>query len=197
MIQYLKTQSPFYRDRGGIQLLLDGYEGWRPYYGDDVKLGDILSTLTLILLCCMALSCFFSSSNILSTSVVISDDSNEDLLPGRYRHGLRLLNRDEVLSLPEVEFGLERVLVSEENETCGGSNMTNEMKKCSCNSGDISLVSINESDQDSISLPDTPTIPISRPKNSVTFKPYIGIRNPWSFQKALFGICFRLSHSTS
>jgi len=30
--------------------------------------------------------------------------------PGRYRHGLRLLNEDEVLALPEVEFSLARAL---------------------------------------------------------------------------------------
>lgn len=95
-------------------MLLDGYNGWvPPDYNDDISPMDVLSMMALILLCCMTLSCLISSVNLASTSGIIVIDghpgnnngnNDEDLLPGRYRHGLRLLNTVEVLSLPEIEY---------------------------------------------------------------------------------------------
>merc|ERR1712038_1890641 len=79
------------------------------------------------------LSCIFATNNITNAGTVIVHDNNnqneedEDLLPGRYRHGLRLLNREEVLSLPEIEYKSERIMFiqnqgggSDNDGSCGG-----------------------------------------------------------------------------
>lgn len=147
-------------------MLIDGYEGWNPYYSDDVEIANVLSMIALILLCLMTLSCIFSSANVASTGLVTVDrDGDEDLLPGRYRHGLRLLNRDEVLTLPEVEFGLERAMNSEEDgiddDNESSSNLKSENSTVKCNHGSkVSLVSMNENDDDSISLSNTAACPL-------------------------------------
>jgi len=116
MMTRLRRQPQFSHDEGGLKVLLDGYEGWIPDYDDDMTPLDILSLISLCLILCIALSCI-TTNNVTSMTggVVIVEGlrrgaNGEELLPGRYRHGLRLLNPEEVLSLPEVEFGLESAL---------------------------------------------------------------------------------------
>ena len=100
---------------GGPIILLDGYQGWIPGYDyDAASIWDIILLCCLCFLCCLSLSCLFGgnvarAANGSGTGVVVVG-GGERRLPGRYRHGLRLLNRDEVECLPEIVFGLERVL---------------------------------------------------------------------------------------
>ena len=47
---------------------------------------------------------------------------NEGTNPGRYRHGLRLLNVDEVEELPEIEFGNSELANKESAETTKGGD---------------------------------------------------------------------------
>ena len=155
LISTLNKQPEFIRYRGGPQLLIDSYEGWNPYYNDDVELADILSAIALIILCCMTLSCVFSSSNMVSAGVVLVDEDNEDLLPGRYRHGLRLLNRDEVLSLPEVEFTLERALINDENN----GDVCHKLVDDTCCSNEKS----ESNSSDSISESNSTATPVASP----------------------------------
>lgn len=173
MIDKLKQQPSSSYLEGGLRLLLDGYDGWIPDYDETVTPIDILTILALVLFCCMTLSCIFSTSGMtaIDNGVVVvnnNDDNNEELLPGRYRHGLRLLNREEVLSLPEVVFGLEKVMILEENK-CAGMDMgggkstgmdmddgeesieavvsvTDMQHCCNTSTSHISLVSLHESD---------------------------------------------------
>jgi len=46
---------------------------------------------------------------------------NEGTNPGRYRHGLRLLNEDEVKDLPEVEFGTAELVSQDVEKGSSGS----------------------------------------------------------------------------
>merc|ERR1712038_924965 len=113
--------------------------------------------IVLMLLCCMTLSCIFATNNITNAGTVIVHDNNnqneedEDLLPGRYRHGLRLLNREEVLSLPEIEYKSERIMFIQ-NQGGGSDN------DGSCGSG---------SDHGSLSANNSVSSPISISRNHV------------------------------
>lgn len=96
---------------GGPIILLDGYQGWIPGYDyDAASIWDIILMTCLCFLCCLSLSCLFGGNVSRAASGVVVVGDGDRRLPGRYRHGLRLLNRDEVECLPEIEFGLERVL---------------------------------------------------------------------------------------
>ena len=122
MVEQLKQQPQISYRNGGIRILVDAYNGWIPNNNEDVTTMDVLSLTALIFLCCMTMSCLFTTSNMTATAnanggVVVIDGNNrnrngreeDDLLPGRYRHGLRLLNREEVLSLPEIEYKSEKL----------------------------------------------------------------------------------------
>jgi hypothetical protein len=149
-LQRLKSQSSIAYYQGGMQCLLDVYDGWNPYFDDDVTTGDVISIIILIVICCMTISCLFSTSNMTAPFVFAGDSDDEDLLPGRYRHGLRLLNREEVVTLPEVEFKLEEALTD--------SGLGRSQDNCcqrEMSSGSISLVPMSDSnhhDVDAVSL---------------------------------------------
>ena len=112
MRSILSEQSPESHQAGGFRILLDGYQGWVPGYEgyDSATVLDIIILTALSFICCLSLSCVFGSNVHNAGTVVVVEEGNERRLPGRYRHNLRLLNRDEVESLPEIRFGLERVL---------------------------------------------------------------------------------------
>ena len=126
-----KQTRKSYED-GGLVVLLD-QRGWIPGYDyDGATIADLILITVLGFLCCVSMSCLFSS-NVRSAGVVIVEAGDaERRLPGRYRHGLRLLNRNEVERLPEVEFGLDRVL---DGDGMGKGGETNERVGTS---GDVS-----------------------------------------------------------
>jgi len=107
----LENQSRKSYQEGGLVILLDGYQGWIPGYDyDGATIWNVVIMTALSFLCCLSLSCLFGSNVRASGVVIVEAGDAERRLPGRYRHGLRLLDRDEVECLPEVEFGLDRVL---------------------------------------------------------------------------------------
>lgn len=148
MIQKLKTQPQSSLYNGGIRVIIDAYDGWIPDYNDHITPMDILSMIILMLVCCMTLSCIFATSNITSAGTVIINDNNndedEDLLPGRYRHGLRLLNREEVLSLPEIIYKSEEQIPHLHEEeisveiSIGDTNLELQEDKKLCNDNESS-----------------------------------------------------------
>lgn len=99
ILEHIHQQSPESIENGGFEILLDAY---------DEKNHDSLDpTIHLlvffVLIFCV---CAFCSIVAINTYVDSRSDSREEtnLLPGRYRHGLRLLNREEVLLLSRVEY---------------------------------------------------------------------------------------------
>ena len=116
MLNKLNHQPRASYNQGGFRIFIDGYRGWVPGYDDPYDINMILDVIvitTLMFICCFSLTCLFSSNvNMAARGAVTVVESGDQArrLPGRYRHGLRLLNRDEVECLPQVEFGLERVL---------------------------------------------------------------------------------------
>lgn len=161
---------------------MDGYDGWIPSYDDEVTPLDIVSIISLLLLCCMALSCLSTTSNLTappSAGILVVDgthDGDENLLPGRYRHGLRLLNREEVLSLPEVAFGLERVLGVDAVGCCdGGVSGDNDEGE---GDGDISLTPLlnenndNDEDKDSSLMMNEAAAAASNPSSELIEQPF-------------------------
>jgi hypothetical protein len=120
----LDMQSPDSKQNGGIKILIDDYEGWVP--GDDERtILEVITVTALCMLSCICLSFVFTQN----VHIRVADDSDSRNIqrrrPGVYRHGLRLLNSDEVLNLPEVEFQLERALRSD-NYKLGGKFTVNE-----------------------------------------------------------------------
>jgi len=110
----LAQQSQQKYKEGGLRLLLDGYQGWTPGYNDydAATVWDVIIITFLSFICCLSLSCLFTE-NITrgaGTVVVVEPGSGARQRPGRYRHNLRLLNREEVESLPQVEFSLNVAL---------------------------------------------------------------------------------------
>jgi hypothetical protein len=154
MIDKLKQQPQESHDSGGLRILVDGYDGWIPSYDDQVTPLDIVSIISLLLLCCMALSCLSTTSNLTaqaSAGILVVDgnhDGDENLLPGRYRHGLRLLNREEVLSLPEVAFRLERALGVDDVGCCDGFVTGDNANADVDVDGDISLTPLLDENND-------------------------------------------------
>mmetsp|Transcript_7826 Transcript_7826/g.11494 ORF Transcript_7826/g.11494 Transcript_7826/m.11494 type:complete len:635 (-) Transcript_7826:48-1952(-) len=118
MFKRLSKQPNHSYEEGGLRLLLDSYQGWIPG-GDEsfdvMTLWDVIAVTTISFFVCLCLSCLFTVNiNTRAGDVVVvepgqgrGESANR---PGRYRHGLRLLNTDEVMSLPEVTFGLEQAL---------------------------------------------------------------------------------------
>jgi len=80
---------------------------------------------------CLSFICAASCLCILSTDVSPPDNMvlvNEGTNPGRYRHGLRLLNVDEVEELPEVEFGNSELADKGPSETTKGGEKKSSTK---------------------------------------------------------------------
>ncbi len=165
MIQKLNAQPPSTLKNGGIRVIIDAFDGWIPDYDDHVSSVDVLSMIILMLLCCMTLSCIFTTTNVAAGTITIHDNNNEedeDLLPGRYRHGLRLLNREEVLSLPEIIFRSERITFIQNQGDDGEEEQSVEISV-----GDLNLELQDKklcgnSDHDSFVSASSP-ISISRP----------------------------------
>mmetsp|Transcript_14900 Transcript_14900/g.28033 ORF Transcript_14900/g.28033 Transcript_14900/m.28033 type:complete len:593 (-) Transcript_14900:606-2384(-) len=114
LISAMENQSEKSYQEGGPLVLLDGFQGWVPGYDgyDSATLLDVVIITTLCFLCCLSLTCVFGNNmqRLVGGVVVVEPGDEERRLPGRYRHGLRLLNREEVECLPEVEFVLDNVL---------------------------------------------------------------------------------------
>jgi hypothetical protein len=113
LINELSHQSSESYQQGGFRILLDGFKGWVPGYDpyDAATIYDIIIITALMFICCLSMSCLFSTNvQRVGAVLVVEAGDQERRLPGRYRHGLRLLNPEEVENLPLVEFGLERVL---------------------------------------------------------------------------------------
>jgi len=73
---------------------------------------------------CLSFVCAASCLCILGNETYIPDSQvvvNEGTNPGRYRHGLRLLNEDEVKDLPEVEFGTAELVSQDVEKGSSGS----------------------------------------------------------------------------
>lgn len=98
ILERLNHQLPESKEKGGFEILLDAYDGW--HHSSDLSINWLVLS---ILLFCM---CAFCSIVAINTYVDSRSDSREDtnMPPGQYRHGLRLLNREEVLALPRVEY---------------------------------------------------------------------------------------------
>lgn len=99
ILEQLYDQSPESIQNGGFEILLDAYDE-----KNHDSLDPTIHLLVLfILIFCV---CAFCSIVAINTYVDSRSDSREEAnqLPGRYRHGLRLLNREEVLLLPRVEY---------------------------------------------------------------------------------------------
>lgn len=99
ILEQLYHQSPESIQNGGFEILLDAYDE-----KNHDSLDPTIHLLVLfILIFCV---CAFCSIVAINTYVDSRSDSREEEnpLPGRYRHGLRLLNREEVLLLPRVEY---------------------------------------------------------------------------------------------
>mmetsp|Transcript_12917 Transcript_12917/g.19568 ORF Transcript_12917/g.19568 Transcript_12917/m.19568 type:complete len:727 (+) Transcript_12917:628-2808(+) len=211
LIQRLKMQSQYSYDRGGPRLLLDGYDNWvPPEYDNDISPMDVLSLIALMLLCCMTLSCLFSTANLASTGIVIFDgqtgnngNEDEDLLPGRYRHGLRLLNREEVLSLPEIVYNSSThghfvngsdgegdemkpiitndgtmICIEESMGTAGEEESIEAISLCDTSTGNSANISLVSSDNDSLTA--GPSSPVNR-SSSGGLSPYSNVntdKNP-------------------
>lgn len=108
----LDMQSPDSRQNGGVKILIDDYEGWVP--GDDERtILEVILVTALCMLSCICLSFAFTQNVHIRGADDGDSRSIQRRRPGVYRHGLRLLNSDEVLNLPEVEFQLERALRSD------------------------------------------------------------------------------------
>ncbi len=109
----LVHQTETTRQEGGVRILLDGFKGWVPGYDpyDAATICDVIAITALVFICCLSMSCLFNTSvNRPGQVVVVESGNQERRLPGRYRHGLRLLDPEEVENLPMVEFKLENVL---------------------------------------------------------------------------------------
>lgn len=105
----LDMQSPDSQHNGGVKILIDDYEGWVP--GDDERtIFEVILVTALCMLSCICLSFIFTQNVQIRGAEDADSRSIQRRRPGVYRHGLRLLNTDEVLNLPEVEFQLERAL---------------------------------------------------------------------------------------
>ena len=72
----------------------------------------IANTLIIVVLTCFCfIGCVFFCNTVREIFWENNDENNGEAsfrnhrLPGRYRHGLRLLNREEVLALPKMEYG--------------------------------------------------------------------------------------------
>ena len=99
-----------------------------------------------MLICCMTLSCIFATTNIASTGTITINDNNdedEDLLPGRYRHGLRLLNLEEVLSLPEIIYKSEEQKLQVVENNIGDLNLELQDKKLCGDDNESTSVSVS------------------------------------------------------
>lgn len=114
LLSALEKQSEKSHQDGGPLVLLDGFQGWVPGYDgyDSATVLDVVIITALCVLCCLSLTCVFGNNiQRVAGGVMVVEPGDEDRrLPGRYRHGLRLLNREEVERLPEVEFVLDHVL---------------------------------------------------------------------------------------
>lgn len=99
ILEHIHQQSPESIENGGFEILLDAYDK-----KDHDSLDPTIHLLVFFLL--IFCVCAFCSIVAINTYVDSRSDSREEanLLPGRYRHGLRLLNREEVLSLSRVEY---------------------------------------------------------------------------------------------
>lgn len=176
MIKKMRDQPQSTFDYGGIRVLIDAYDGWIPDYSHTVTPMDVLSMIILMLLSCMTLSCIFATTNITNTGTVVVNDNNdedEDLLPGRYRHGLRLLNREEVLSLPEITYRSERITFVQHERDDGVEEQSIEISV-----GDLKLDlqdrKLCESDNESVSV----SSPISISRNPCVTLPSELTRGP-------------------
>jgi RING-finger-containing ubiquitin ligase len=114
LLSALDQQSKKSYNEGGPLVILDGFQGWVPGYDgyDTATVLDVVIITALCFLCCLSLTCVFGNNvqRLAGGVVVVEPGDEERRLPGRYRHGLRLLNREEVECLPEVEFVLDHVL---------------------------------------------------------------------------------------
>ncbi len=133
LIREISNQPSASFEEGGFRILLDGYKGWVPGYDpyDAATIYDIIIITSLMFFCCVSMSCVFNTNvqRGTGTVVVVEPGDRERRLPGRYRHGLRLLNPDEVEKLPLVKFGLETVLNGGGlgNTGGGGEDKNNEV----------------------------------------------------------------------
>jgi len=128
LASYLQTHAPYnsrlYQE-GGVQIVLDGYQGWDGYGTDTgVTVWDIISITVLSFICCLSIVGLCTNNGVVSLNgnangVVVVEQGGggrrrgadgRPQLPGRYRHGLRLLEAEEVMRLPEHSFCLESVL---------------------------------------------------------------------------------------
>lgn len=128
LTSYLQTHAPYNSSlyhEGGVQIFLDGYQGWDGYGTDTgVTVWDIISITVLSFICCLSIVGLCTNNGVVSLNgnangVVVVEQGGggrrrgadgRPQLPGRYRHGLRLLEEEEVMRLPEHGFCLETVL---------------------------------------------------------------------------------------
>eukprot|EP00559_Dactyliosolen_fragilissimus_P002849 CAMPEP_0184859512 /NCGR_PEP_ID=MMETSP0580-20130426/4482_1 /TAXON_ID=1118495 /ORGANISM="Dactyliosolen fragilissimus" /LENGTH=646 /DNA_ID=CAMNT_0027356155 /DNA_START=81 /DNA_END=2021 /DNA_ORIENTATION=+ len=94
---------------GGLRVYLDGDNGWPGSRSDTIS----SITLGILILVCVVSCGFFlntthqlvnGSDSVGGSVVTDSRGRRQRRLPGRYRHGLRLLEEEEVSRLPEIEF---------------------------------------------------------------------------------------------
>ena len=99
----LNNQSERTRRSGGPFVQIDSFS----WSSEDLTIADLI--IIIVFFCIVGFSslcCIVSAQiNAAGHVVVVEPQDDEGQLPGRYRHGLRLLNREEVLEMPEIEYG--------------------------------------------------------------------------------------------
>jgi len=111
------------RRMGGPHILLSSHS--RFFLSFQTTFAKWAAILCLSFICAASCLCILGSDNTPpDNQVVVSDGSN----PGRYRHGLRLLNEEEVKELPEVEFGSVELA---DNESSSGKETPDTKDKVS------------------------------------------------------------------
>jgi hypothetical protein len=114
--RFVDWQPEDTRKNGGPHILLSSHS--RFFLSFQTTFAKWAAILCLSFVCAASCLCILGSENTPSDAQVVV---NEGTNPGRYRHGLRLLNEDEVKELPEVEFGTAELI-------------TRDLKKNSSNS---------------------------------------------------------------
>lgn len=117
----LRNQSDKSYQTGGPFVQIDSFS----WSNDQPTLVDLIIIIAFCFIGCASLSCIFTANiNGAGTVVVVEPGRGheEGQLPGRYRHGLRLLTREEILTMPEIEYGSSRLHVD------GAKKLSNKSK---------------------------------------------------------------------
>ena len=117
----LNNQSDQSHDSGGPFIEIDSFS----WSNDQPTLVDLIIIIAFCFVGCASLSCIFTANLNGAGTVVVVEPGRRDeegQLPGRYRHGLRLLTREEVLTMPEIEYGSSHLNMD------GARKLSKEMK---------------------------------------------------------------------